>query len=241
MINGFCTIASATSIAHLVRRVSNNYVELHIFLEYFFDWFVNKRIGVGLAGVGAEVFALTGAAVHATAAGIPRVAATVVEDMALPVAEGRADAIFAVGLFGAVEGAAAHLGGEIGTGDAEDLPGHDVVDALLQIGDLLFETRQQPLGDLAQEDPALAAGVEEARLRTAEQLLRQQVEHTVGQLGRGEDLVAGKVGQAIEDVWTIVCHIDKVGCNAKGDKCVQVRQSFALRLARRRGCTGGFG
>jgi hypothetical protein len=38
-----------------------------------------------------------------------------------------------------------------------------------------------------------------------------------------------------------VCHIDKVGCNAKGDKCVQVRQSFALRLARRRGCTGGFG
>lgn len=141
---------------------------------------MDKRVGVGLAGVGAEVFALTGAAVHATAAGIPRVAATVVEDVALPVADGRADAVFAVGLLGTVEGAAAHLSSEVGAGDAEDLPGHDVVDALLQIGDLLFETRQQPFGDLAQKDPALAAGVEEARLRTAEQLLWKQVEHPVG-------------------------------------------------------------
>ena len=202
---------------------------------------MNKRVGVGLAGVGAEVFALTGTAVHATAAGIPRVAATVVEDMALPVAEGRADAVFAVGLLGAVERAAAHLGSEVSAGDAENLLGHDVVDTLLQIGNLFFEARQQPFGDLAQEDPALAAGIEKPRFGAAEQLLRQQVEHTVGQLGRGEDLVAGKVGQAIEDVWTIVCHIDKVGCNAKGDKCVRVRRSFALRLARRRGCTGGFG
>lgn len=133
---------------------------------------MNKRVGVGLAGVGAEVFALTGAAVHATAAGIPRVAATVVEDMALPVAEGRTDAVLAVGQFGAVERAAAHLGGKVGAGDAEDLPGHDVVDALLQIGDLLFETRQQPFGNLAQEDPALAAGIKESRSGTAEQLLR---------------------------------------------------------------------
>ena len=117
--------------------------------------------------------------------------------------ESRTDTVFAVGQFGAVERAAAHLGGKVGAGDAEDLLGHDVVDALLQIGDLLFETRQQPFRNLAQEDPALAAGVEEARLRTAEQLLRQQIEHSVGQLGRGEDLVAGKVGQAIEDVWTI--------------------------------------
>lgn len=202
---------------------------------------MNKRIGVGLAGVGAEILALTGTAVFAAALRVPRVAAAVVTQITLHIMESRTDAVLAVGQFGAVEGAAAHLGGEIGTGDAEDLPGHDVVDALLQVGDLFFETRQQPLGNLAQEDPALAAGVEEARLAGAEQLLRQHIEHSVGQLGRGEDLVAGKVGQAIEDVWTIVCHIDKVGCNAKGDKCVQVRRSFAPRLARRRGCTGGFG
>ena len=141
MINGFCTIASATSVAHLVRRVSNNYVELHIFLEYFFDWFVNKRIGVGFAGVGAEVFALTGPAVYAAAAGIPRVATAVVAQITLHIMKSRTDAVLAVGQFGTVEGAAAHLGGEIGAGNAEDLPGHDVVDALLQVVDLLFETR----------------------------------------------------------------------------------------------------
>ena len=202
---------------------------------------MNKRIGVGLAGVCAEILALTGTAVFAATLRVPRVATAVVAQIALHVMESRTYAIFAVGLLGAVERAAAHLGGEVGAGDAENLLGHDVVDALLQVGDLFFEARQQPFGDLAQEDPALAAGIEKPRFGTAEQLLRQQVEHTVGQLGRGEDLVAGKVGQAVEDVWTIVCHIDKVGCNAKGDKCVQVRQSFALRLARRRGCTGGFG
>ena len=165
---------------------------------------MNKRIGVGLAGVGAEVFALTGAAVHATAAGIPRVAAAVVAEIALHVTESRTDAVLAVGQFGTVERAAAHLGGEVGAGDAENLPRHDVVNALLQVGNLLFETRQQPFGDLAQEDPALAAGIEKPRFGTAEQLLRQQIEHSVGQLGRGEDLIAGKVGQTIEDIGTII-------------------------------------
>ena len=165
---------------------------------------MNKRIGVGFAGIGAEILTLTGAAVFAAALRVPRVAAAVITQIALDVVENRADTVFAVGLLGAVERAAAHLSSEVGAGDAEDLLRHDVVDALLQIGDLLFETRQQPLGDLAQEDPALAAGVEEARLRTAEQLLRQHVEHSVGQLGRGEDLVAGKVGQAVEDIGTII-------------------------------------
>ena len=202
---------------------------------------MNKRVSVGFAGVGAEILTLTGAAVFATALRVPLVATAVVTEIALHVVKSRADAVLAVGQFGTVERAAAHLGGEVGAGDAENLLGHDVVDALLQVGDLFFEARQQPFGDLAQEDPALAAGIEKPRFGAAEQLLRQQVEHTVGQLGRGEDLVAGKVGQAVEDVWTIVCHIDKVGCNAKGDKCVRVRRSFAPRLARRRGCTGGFG
>ena len=202
---------------------------------------MNKRVGVGLAGVGAEILALTGSTAFAAALRVPRVAAAVVTQITLHIKESRTDTVFAVGQFGAVERAAAHLGGKVGTGNAEDLLGHDVVDTLLQVGDLLFETRQQPFRNLAQEDAALAAGIKESRSGTAEQLLRQQVEHSVGQLGRGEDLVAGKVGQAIEDVWTIVCHIDKVGCNAKGDKCVQVRRSFAPRLARRRGCIGGFG
>ena len=203
---------------------------------------MNKRVSVGFAGVGAEILALTGTAVFAAALRIPFVAATIVAQIALLVMENRTDTVFAVGLLGAVEGAAAHLGGEIGTSDAEDLPGHDVVDALLQIGNLLFETRQQPFRNLAQEDPALAAGIEKPRFGTAEQLLRQQVEHTVGQLGRGEDLVAAQIGQAIEDVGAIrVIHSGKVGCNARGDRCALAHRNFVPRPARRRDCTGGSG
>jgi len=203
---------------------------------------VNKRIGVGLAGVCAEVFALTGTAVFAAALRIPRVAAAVVAKIALHVMKSRADTVFAVGQFGAVERATAHLGSEVGAGDAENLLGHDVVDALLQVGNLLFETRQQPFYNLAQEDAALAAGIEKPRFGTAEQLLRQQVEHSVGQLGRGENLVAAQIGQAIEDVGAIrVIHSGKVGCNARGDRCALAHRNFVPRPARRRDCTGGSG
>ena len=201
---------------------------------------MNKWISVDLNGFYAVVLGTIGTTML-TLAVLPSVATAIVPQVALRVTESRADAVLTVGLLGAVEGAAAHLSGEVGAGDAEDLLGHDVVDTLLQVGNLLFETRQQPFGNLAQEDAALATGIEEARLAGAEQLLRQQVEHTVGQLGRGEDLVAAQIGQAVENVWTIVCHIDKVGCNAKGDRYVQVHRSFGPRLARRRGCTGGFG
>ena len=133
---------------------------------------MNKWIGVGLAGIGTEVFALTGTAVFAAALQVPGVAAAVVAQVALRVAESRADAVLAVGLLGAVESAAAHLGSEVGTGDTENLLGHNVVDALLQVRNLLFETCEQPLGNLAQKDATFAAGVEESRLAGMEQLLR---------------------------------------------------------------------
>ena len=242
MVNSDCIVLFLNPNIQLVRRVSNNYVELHIFLEYFFDWFVNKRIGVGFAGVSAKILTLTGTAVFAATLRVPRVAAAVVAQITLHVVENRADTVFAVGLLGAVERAAAHLSSEVGAGDAENLLGHDVVDTLLQIGNLLFETRQQPFHNLAQEDAALAAGIEKPRLGTEEQSLRQQVEHSVGQLGRGEDLIAAQIGQAIEDVGAIrVIHSGKVGYNAQVDKTLQVHRNFALRLARRRGCIGGFG
>ena len=92
---------------------------------------MNKRIGVGLAAVGAEVFAFAGTAVLAAALRVPGVLAAVVKQVALLVAEGGGDAVLAVGKLGAVECPAAHLGGEVGTGDAEDLSGHNMVDALL--------------------------------------------------------------------------------------------------------------
>lgn len=210
-------------------------------MEYFIDTFVNKRVGVGLAGVCTEILALTGTAIFAAALRIPRMAAAVVTQIALHITENGSNTVFTVGLFGAVERAATHLSGEVGASDTENLLRHDMVDALLQVGNLLFEACQEPFRNLAQEDPALAARVEKSRFGTAEQLLWQQVEHTIGQLGRGEDLVAGKVGQAVENIRTIMCHIDKVGCNAMGGRSALVRRSSALRLVHRKGCIGGFG
>ena len=141
-------------------------------MEYFIDTFVNKRVGVGFAGVGAEILALACAAVFAAALRVPRVAAAVVAEIALHVVKSRADAVLAVGQFGTVEGAAAHLGGEVGARNAEDLLRHDVIDALLQVGNLLFETRQQPFHNLAQKNPALAARVKKSRFGTVEEILR---------------------------------------------------------------------
>lgn len=161
---------------------------------------MNKGISVGLAAVGAEILAFAGAAVLAAALRIPGVLAAVVAEIALRIAEGSGDAVLAVGEFGTVERPAAHLSGEVGTGDTEDLSGHNMVDTLLQVGDLSFQPSQQPLGNLAQEDTALRTRVEKASLRTAEQLLRQQVQHPVGQLRRGEDLIAAQIGQAVQYV-----------------------------------------
>ena len=100
-------------------------------MEYFFDCFMNKGIGVGLAAVGAEVLTFAGAAVLAAALRVPGVMAAVVQQVALLVAESGGDAVLSVGEFGAVECPAAHLGGEVGASDAEDLTGHNVVNALL--------------------------------------------------------------------------------------------------------------
>ena len=92
---------------------------------------MDKWIGVGLSAFGAEVFAFAGAAALAAALRIPCVVASLVQQIALLVVESGADAVLAVGMFGAVESPTAHLGGEVGTGDAEDLLGHNMVDALL--------------------------------------------------------------------------------------------------------------
>ena len=102
---------------------------------------MDKRIGVGLNGFYAVVLGTVGTTML-TLAVLPSVATAIVPQVALRVTESRADAVLTVGLLGAIERAAAHLGGEVGAGDAEDLPGHDVVDALLQIGNLLFQPCQ---------------------------------------------------------------------------------------------------
>ena len=203
---------------------------------------MNKGVGIALTVVSSEIFAFTGSAMFTSALSIPSVFASLVPHIASIVAEGLGDAVLAAGQLGAVECAATHLGGEVGTGNAKDLLGHNMVDTLLQVRNLLFQAYEQPLGDLTQEDTALAARVEETCLRAAEQFRRQQVEHPVGEFRRCKHLVAAQIGQAVENVGTIVVlHIDKVGCNAPEDRCALVHRSTALRPAHRRGCTGGFG
>ena len=75
---------------------------------------MNKRIGVGLAGVGAEILALTGVAVFTTALLVPRVATSVVAQIVLHVTKNDTDTVFAFGLLGPVEGVTAYLGGAVG-------------------------------------------------------------------------------------------------------------------------------
>ena len=92
---------------------------------------MNKWIGVGLAGIGAVVFAFASSAMDAAAFVVPCVVAPLIQQVALQVMKGGADAVLAIGQLSAIECATAHLGSEVGTGDAEDLLCQDVVNPLL--------------------------------------------------------------------------------------------------------------
>ena len=63
---------------------------------------MDKRIGVGLTDVSEEIFAFAGATVLTAALRIPSVAASIVQQVALLVAEGSGDTVLAVGELGAV-------------------------------------------------------------------------------------------------------------------------------------------
>ena len=131
---------------------------------------MDKRISVGFNCFYAVVLGAVSTTML-TLAVLPSVLASYVAQVTLHIIETGGHTILAIGLLSAIECAAAHLGGEIGAGNAEDLFGHNMVDALLQVGNLLFQPCQQPFGNLAQKDTALAARVKEARLAGAEQLL----------------------------------------------------------------------
>ena len=77
---------------------------------------------------------------------------------------------------------------------------HDMVDTLLAVGNRSSQTTIEPLDYLTQKDSRLAERVEECSRGTAEQLLRQHVQHLVGQCRRSEHLVVAKVGDAVEHI-----------------------------------------
>ena len=66
-------------------------------------------------------------------------------DVAVVAVEGLGDGVLAVGALRAVDAPAGQQAGELGDADAEDLLGQDVIDALLEVGDLVLE----PLGEAA--------------------------------------------------------------------------------------------
>ena len=164
---------------------------------------MDELIGVGLEALAlfAAIFTL-GRAAEFAAAVLPSVRGVFEADVALGVVKA-GDRVYAVGVLGTIETATGEQAGQLGDGDAVELVVEDVVHPFLQVGETLFQPDQQPLGDFPQKHPALARRVQELRVRVAEQLLRQHVQHGVRHLRRGEYLVVGEVRNAGEDVGVV--------------------------------------
>ena len=152
---------------------------------------MNKLVGVGFQIAAAVVDLLAGSAIPALALH-PRVADVTIADVSVLIVELR-DAVLAAGILGAVEASTTHHGGQPSNGNTIELMVHNMVYALLLVGNLICQPYYQPLGNLAQKDAALGAGVEKTRVRTLKQLLRQHVEHLVGQLWRSKHFVVAQV------------------------------------------------
>ena len=94
--------------------------------------------------------------------------------------------------------------------DAEDLLGQDVVDALVEVWDLIFETCRSRRHVISRrKTPDLVKGSRNVTVGSAQMFapsligrprLGEGVEHPVGELGRSEDLVVGEVRDAGQHV-----------------------------------------
>ena len=153
---------------------------------------MNKLVGMGFQFVASVINFLRGSTITALAL-YPCMADVAIADVASLIVELR-NAVLAAGIFRAVEASTAHHGGQPGDGNSKKLMVHDVVDTLLLVGYLVSQANNQPFGYLTQEDAALGARVEETRIGTLEQFLRQHVQHLVGQLRRGEHFVVAQIG-----------------------------------------------
>ena len=146
---------------------------------------------MGLQVIASVIDLLAGSAIQALALR-PFVSDVTIADVAVLVVKLR-DAILAAGTLRTVETTAAHHGGQTSDGDTIKLVMHNVVDALLKVWNRVCQAFYQSLGNLSQKDAALRAGIKKPRVGTLEQLLRQHVEHLVGQLRRCEHLVVAQV------------------------------------------------
>jgi len=117
--------------------------------------------------------------------------------------------MLALGMLGAIQAAPGQQAGQLGDADAEHLPGQNVVHPRFQLRHLLRQPRHQTDGDLAQEDTGLRAGVQKAHRAVRPDVsaavgrrprFGQRVQHSVCELGRGENLVVREVRDACQNI-----------------------------------------
>ncbi len=133
---------------------------------------MDELVGVGFEFLAALIVGLVRSAEGAAAVD-PVVFDAFEADVAFGGVEGLADGILAVGGLGAVDRAAREQRGQFRDGETVKLVLEDMVDALLPVGDAPFQADVEALGDLAQEDTRLAAGIEECCLQIASEFRRQ--------------------------------------------------------------------
>ena len=141
---------------------------------------------------------LRGTAKDAFAA-LPSMCDVFVADVALGIVKTN-DGVRPIGVFGAVHSAAGGEGRQLRNGDAEELISENVFQALLPIWEVSFQPLVEPFGNLPQKDATLAAGVQKGGGGVGKKLLREQIQHGVGNLRRREHLVTGKIGQTAQYV-----------------------------------------
>ena len=142
----------------------------------------------GLRGTAKDAFAAP-----------PGVCDVFVADVAVSIVKTN-DGVRPIGVFGTIHSAAGEKGCQLRNGDAEELISENVFQALLPVWEVSFQPLVEPLGNLPQKDAALAAGVQKGNGRVGKKLLREQIQHGVGNLRRREHLVTGKIGQAAQYV-----------------------------------------
>ncbi len=170
-------------------------------------------IGVGLQLVPTLILTFGRSAKQAFSI-LPGVFDPLIPDISAGILKSR-DVILAVGELGTVDTSPREQAGQFSDGDGVELVVENVVDALLQIGDLGLQPFDEPLGDLPQKYPGFAGRVQEGGIGVGEQLLGKHVQHLIGHLRRGEHLVIGVILGGIEI--SHGCPPPALFCNLSGD------------------------
>ena len=114
-----------------------------------------------------------------------------------------ANGIFAIGRFGAIKTAARQQRGEFCDGDAEKLVFINVIDALILVGDFVFQSHHQPLCHFAEKDAALADRIKKAGVFIAPQFRWQQIQNLIHQMRRREHFVIAEISKTTQYVGII--------------------------------------